>query len=235
MATYKQTDIVTESKQRGGKRDNAGRKSKHGEPTAIIRLPVSVIEKIKQGSFENVTNSNSDKLIELEVKSLNCFKCVHWLDDSCRKGLTLSGWACDSVESWQAEIERLNAEITRLTSEETLHSTGFNNDLIIENKALKKLLAQIKHAADNKQSSVLIGLFNDNSSLFLSEPEPEKPLDREFTAAEKKQIRAMAKNQLENLKGNESVKDRQKLASLAGAFSKKLYLELYDLGYLERI
>jgi hypothetical protein len=62
MATYKQVDIVTESKQRGGKRDNSGRKSKYSEPTATIRLPVSMIERIKQGSFDIVTKSNETAL-----------------------------------------------------------------------------------------------------------------------------------------------------------------------------
>ena len=69
MATYKQVDFVTESKQRGGKRDNVGAKLKHGEPTAVIRLPVSMIERIKQGNFESVTESNHTAF-QAEIEAL---------------------------------------------------------------------------------------------------------------------------------------------------------------------
>jgi hypothetical protein len=47
---------MTEKKQRGGKRDGAGRKSTNKEPTTVIRVPVSVAEQIKQ-SLNTVTES----------------------------------------------------------------------------------------------------------------------------------------------------------------------------------
>jgi len=68
MPVYKQTDIVTESKVHGGKRDGAGRKLKYNEPTATIRLPISIIEKLKNSNFEIITNSNDAEIEALKAQ-----------------------------------------------------------------------------------------------------------------------------------------------------------------------
>ncbi len=69
MPAYKQTDIVTESKVHGGKRDGAGRKLKYNEPTGTIRLPISIIEKLKSGNFEIITNSNNADYLKLKLEN----------------------------------------------------------------------------------------------------------------------------------------------------------------------
>jgi hypothetical protein len=69
MPVYKQTDIVTESKVHGGKRDGAGRKLKYNEPTGTIRLPISIIEKLKSGNFEIITNSNNADYLKLKLEN----------------------------------------------------------------------------------------------------------------------------------------------------------------------
>lgn len=68
---YKQVDFVTESLKnpRGGKRENAGRKSKFSEKTAAIRLPISIIEKLKSGNFEIITNSNNADYLKLKLEN----------------------------------------------------------------------------------------------------------------------------------------------------------------------
>lgn len=58
MLQVSETIIMTEKKQRGGKRDGAGRKPTNKEPTTIIRVPVSVAEQLKQGFLNPVTESN---------------------------------------------------------------------------------------------------------------------------------------------------------------------------------
>lgn len=118
MATYKQVDFVTESKQRGGKRDNAGAKLKHGEKTAVIRLPVSLVEKIKQGSFENVTESNNDLAAKLQNEIVTNSKLQH-------------------------EIIELKAELAK--AEENYNSSVIARcELAKENKELKATIADLE-------------------------------------------------------------------------------------------
>lgn len=132
MATYKQVDIVTEvnfslSKQRGGYRENSGRKLKHNEPTATIRLPVSMIERIKQGNFENVNDDylrlklENEKLINENAALKNSLKeyieCVHLLKTKN-----------DKLElSYQDDIDFLTA------SESYTYKNGELNYLIVKN------------------------------------------------------------------------------------------------------
>lgn len=51
-------DQQTELKKHGGKRIGAGRKSTGKEATVIMRVPISLAEKIKNGELNNVTKSN---------------------------------------------------------------------------------------------------------------------------------------------------------------------------------
>jgi hypothetical protein len=90
MATYKQVDIVTESKQRGGKRENSGAKLKHGEPTKTIRLPISLVEKINSGVIDIATLSKAKDIVtdsndsELQIQDDDiCLKCVNGGGGGC--------------------------------------------------------------------------------------------------------------------------------------------------------
>lgn len=136
MATYKQVDIVTESKQRGGKRENSGAKLKHGEPTKTIRLPISLVDKINQGlidivtlskvkaSDDIVTDSKSKEIDKLNCMAHNCFVCTRWTGESCEFGLTLEGFVCNDFEHWRVvnndnlnRIEELKVINKRLQNE----------------------------------------------------------------------------------------------------------------------
>ena len=44
----KADSVLEELQTHGGKRQNAGRKHKYGEPTKVIRVPVSLIPAIKK-------------------------------------------------------------------------------------------------------------------------------------------------------------------------------------------
>ncbi len=126
-AQYKQVDFVTESKptkQRGGKRPHAGAKLKHGEPTAVIRLPVSVIERIKNGEVESVTNSNELETLRSDVE--------YWKErglEDYRRADT----AERQVRELQAQLKEALAR--HITPENKLCQRLTGKDLLCKNKS----------------------------------------------------------------------------------------------------
>lgn len=138
MASLKQTDIVTISKQRGGKRDNAGAKLKHGEPTAVIRLPLSLIERIKQGNFENVTESSNDLTVKLQSESVTKSKA--------------------EIEALSAELEKYKTANERLAEERDKHYQRVvelenqNRDLKRQPDKLRAEITRLKHLEHDCQA-----------------------------------------------------------------------------------
>jgi hypothetical protein len=131
MATYKQVDFVTESKQRGGKRENSGRKAKYSEQTAVVRLPLSLIERIKQGNFENVTESNSDLKAKLENEIV-----------TNSNNTTLQA----EIEALKAELATAKANNERLVlkhDSEYLRANGLQNQVTELKRQPDKLRAEI--------------------------------------------------------------------------------------------
>ena len=152
--TYKQTDIVTASKPHGGKRENSGRKLKNNEPTATIRLPISIIEKIKNGYFENVTNSNSDN------SKNKCLRCCYYSDviNHCtlNNKLNEQGDCADyknviqKINKDSLLISQLSKELSQYKPEENFYILKLSN---FEYAAIKKY-------CESKKKSIETGLMN---------------------------------------------------------------------------
>jgi hypothetical protein len=117
-AAYQQVDFVTESKKtgsHGGKRNNSGRKLKYNEQTAVIRLPISVVERIKAHGFDApVTPDPSPDDINLQAelekyKAAN-LKVVTQCDKYHQRSIDLDA----QVHTLKRQADQLRAEITRL-------------------------------------------------------------------------------------------------------------------------
>jgi chromosome segregation ATPase len=118
-AKYKQVDFVTKSKKaknRGGKRENAGRKSIHGGETKTIRGNIDLIpaiEKLKAGCVDFVTNSSEELQAvkaELEKYKAANAKLVEERDKYYRRVIELENQNSDL----KRQPDKLRAEITRL-------------------------------------------------------------------------------------------------------------------------
>lgn len=119
---YKQidaVDFVTESNstKRGGKRDNAGRKSTHGGQTKTIRVNVELIpaiEKLQTGWFDFVTESNIAEIeslkAELDQYKATNLRLVEDRDKQYNKAVALENQMFDL----KRQPDQLRAEITRL-------------------------------------------------------------------------------------------------------------------------
>ena len=130
---------------------------------------------------EVVTSHDTDRIAELEAKSLNCFQCVNWTDDKCSKGLTLTGWTCTDFENWQDKLKDLHREI-----EQQPKATGTDNGKLLYDYGLvlkdkrdcQKLLVQVQNALKNGQQFIALSLLDDNLELItrdvLNEPAPAK-------------------------------------------------------------
>ena len=113
-AEYQQVDFVTELKKtenRGGKRNNAGRKLKYNEQTTAIRLPISIVERIKKHGFDAPANPNDINLqAELEKYKAANLKVVAQCDKYHQRSIDLD----TQVREFKRQSDKLRAEITRL-------------------------------------------------------------------------------------------------------------------------
>lgn len=107
--------------QRGGKRENSGRKSVHGGKSVAIRVNADLlpfIEQLKAGNFESVQNQNSAESSELsakidELKALN-LRFISERDCEHQKALALQ----TQIESLKRDANTLREEINRLKQTE---------------------------------------------------------------------------------------------------------------------
>lgn len=112
-------ETETKPKQRGGKREGAGRKSTHGGDTKTIRVSIELLPAIRRlqnnetSQIDNVTQSNNAQ--ELETLKQANYKIV--LErDACKAELLI---AKNKIETLKQEPRRLKSEIDRLKKLET--------------------------------------------------------------------------------------------------------------------
>jgi hypothetical protein len=118
-AHYKQVDFVTEStkKPRGGKRENAGRKSTRGE-TKVIRVPVAKIAEIEALISGATVPANNDELQEKIANLLRVnFSLVAQRDTARLEANKLKS----ELESAKREPAKLKAELSAVKRELTQH------------------------------------------------------------------------------------------------------------------
>ena len=120
---------VTKSK-RGGKRDNAGRKLKNGEQTAVIRLPVSIVEKIKSGSFEFVTKSKQHKQVSTLEPDADLDKLVTE-NMLLKEDLSQLGYLKERVKALNKQVEEQQERIAEYEKSDSYFK--------VYNNALKKI------------------------------------------------------------------------------------------------
>lgn len=119
--------MKTDKAQHGGKREGAGRKPTAKEPTTIIRVPVSVAEKIKHGILNDVTES-SNQQSQIDPKQTWCF-------------------SFDELQEQARLIERLTAENQRLTAELQIANRKTTPENQEKMATLEQKLNQAEHEA----------------------------------------------------------------------------------------
>ena len=176
------------------------------------KTKLEILEGLLLGN--TATESNTAELDRLNAMSVNCFQCVHWDSDkeSCIQSLTLTGWACSSLESWREKLEesKQEPEQTWAFSHEDLQEqarlierlTTENSRLSAELQLTRKTKPYHQAFADNKR---LAELEKENGNLKAelelarkAKPVPtEAPAEFDINALDKIQLLELLK-QLEN-------------------------------------
>jgi uncharacterized protein (UPF0335 family) len=136
---------VTKSKH-GGNRQGSGRKLKSGEKTVVIRLPLSLVSKIKSGDYEIVTKSNYKQTSALTTEDIA--EQVGLIERLTTENAQLQQ-AKKQVARWeQVGIdERLEKQILKYDAEhlKVVKLTNQLRDAKHEPKALKAEIERLKH------------------------------------------------------------------------------------------
>lgn len=144
---YKQADFVdfvTESneiKKRGGKRDNAGRKSIHGGETKIIRVNVELIpaiEKLKSGQIDFVTESNQNEIAGLKAELATSYR-----DNQSQFKAYQAEY--DTLKENLNQIKTTNTTLTRQNTKLSKENEQLKIDLKNHDTANATFIRQLKH------------------------------------------------------------------------------------------
>jgi hypothetical protein len=199
---------------------------------------------------------------EMTHKRITSYATEHDINQGAAVDALLSQHS--NITCNDSELEKLNQANERLVIERDKHYQRVidlenqNRDLKRQPDKLRAEITRLKHLEHDCQAikangercdrpakgkvnfhgvEIHVCLQHQNQLMKnSSEPEPI-PLKSSRTKGEMSKIRTMAREKYDILKldknGNVAVKT--KLSSLSGAFSEKLYLELIELGVLERI
>ena len=129
------------STKRGGKRDNAGRKSTHGGQTKTIRVNVELIpaiEKLQTGQFDFVTESNQD-----EIAGLKAELATSYLDNQSQYKEYQAEY--DTLKENFNQVKVTNTTLTRQNTKLSKDNEQLKIDLKNHDTANATFIRRLKH------------------------------------------------------------------------------------------